>query len=140
MDVEIKLDCDGVEWDRVRSILKSVGMGHYTPEMHRRAFEASYVKVFVLHSSRLIGFGRAISDGAYQAAVYDCAVAEEFQGEGIGRLIMEEIMGCISHCNTILYASPGKEGFYLKHGFRKLKTGMGRFIRQDVMQKSGFTH
>ncbi len=139
MDIEIKTDCTGVQWEDVREILKSVGMGHYTPEMHRQAFEASFAKVFVFDAGRLIGFGRAISDGAYQAAVYDCAVVEEFQGKGIGRRIMEEIMGRISHCNTILYASPGKEGFYRKHGFRNLRTGMGRFIREDVMRQRGFT-
>ena len=119
----------------VRTILKSVGMGHYAPEMHRRAFEASYATVFVYDSGRLIGFGRAISDGAYQAAVYDCAVVEEYQGKGIGKMIMEEVMGRISHCNTILYASPGKEGFYQKYGVRC----MGRFVRGDVMQERGFT-
>jgi len=30
----------------------------------------------------LAGFGRAISDGVYQAAVYDCAVVEEHQAKG----------------------------------------------------------
>jgi len=139
MDFVLKRDCTGVEWDAVRSILKSVGMGHHAPEAHRRAFEASYAKVFVYTDGRLIGFGRAISDGQYQAAVYDCAVLEDFQGKGIGRLIMEEIMGRISHCNTILYASPGKEGFYGKHGFRRLKTGMGRFLHDDGMRERGFT-
>ena len=139
MDIEITQDCAGVDWGDVRAILKSVGMGHYPPEMHRRAFEASYVSVFVYDAGRLIGFGRAISDGAYQAAVYDCAVVKAFQGKGIGRLIMDEIMGRVSHCNTILYASPGKEGFYRKHGFRILKTGMGRFIHKDTMQERGFT-
>lgn len=139
MKIELKGDCAGVEWERVRAILKSVGMGHYEPEMHRQAFEASYSTVFAYDSGRLIGFGRAISDGQYQAAIYDCAVLSEYQGKGIGRLIMEEIMGRIAHCNTILYASPGKEGFYQKHGFRRLKTGMGRFIHEDAMRDRGFT-
>jgi hypothetical protein len=42
-------------------------------------------------------------------------------------------------CNVILYASPGKEGFYEKHGLRKMKTGMARFTNADRMKTRGFT-
>jgi predicted N-acetyltransferase YhbS len=87
----------------------------------------------------LIGFGRAISDGAYQAAIYDCAVLAEYQGEGIGTKIMQNILPRVSHCNVILYSSPGKEGFYQKHGFRKMKTGMALFSKKVSMKERGFT-
>ena len=53
--------------------------------------------------------------------------------------IMDVILDRISHCNMILYASPGKEGFYQKFGFRRLKTGMGRFIHDVAMRDKGFT-
>ena len=139
MDVSIKHDCSGVDWQTVSDILKSVGMAHYEPELHRKAFEASHTTVFLYHADRLIGFGRAISDGAYQAAVYDCAVVEEFQDKGFGTMIMKHILSRISQCNIILYASPGKEGFYEKHGFRKMKTGMARFIKSESMRERGFT-
>ena len=104
-----------------------------------RAFEASHTTVFVYHADRLIGFGRAISDGVYQAAIYDCAVLPEFQGKGIGTTIMKNILLRISHCNIILYASPGKEGFYQTHGFRKMKTGMAIFKKAGAMREGGFT-
>ena len=45
----------------------------------------------------------------------------------------------ISHCNVILYATPGKEGFYEKSGFRRMKTGMARFIKDASMRERGFT-
>lgn len=122
MEVDVKQDCAGVDWKTVSETLKYVGMAYYEPDVHRRAFEASHTTVFVYHADRLIGFGRAISDGAYQAAIYDCAVITEFQGKGIGSTIMKNILPRISHCNVILYATPGKEGFYQTHGFRKMKT------------------
>jgi len=62
--------------------------------------------VFIFDSDQLIGFGRAISDGAYQAAIYDIVVLPEYQKQGIGRLIMERILQKISNCNTILYVNP----------------------------------
>lgn len=135
MEVDIKHDCADVEWKTVSETLKTVGMAYYEPDVHRRAFEASHTTVFVYHADRLIGFGRAISDGTYQAAVYDCAVLPEFQGKGIGKTIMNNILSRISQCNVILYATPGKEGFYQKHGFRKMKTGMAVFTTPQAMEK-----
>ena len=114
-------------------------MAYHDPDVHRTAFEASYVTVFVYHGDRLLGFGRAISDGAYQAAIYDCAVVPEYQRRGIGTIIVKNIMQPISHCNVILYASPGKEGFYQKYGFRKMLTGMARFRNPISMAERGFT-
>ena len=139
MEVDVKQDCAGVNWKTVSETLKTVGMAYYDPDVHKRAFEASHTTGFVYHADRLIGFGRAISDGAYQAAVYDCAVLPEFQGQGLGKQIMDDILSRVSHCNVILYASPGKEGFYQKHGFRKMKTGMAHFKKSAAMRDRGFT-
>lgn len=139
MEVDIELSCHGVDWSAVRETLKCVGMGHHEPDEHRRAFEASHTTVFAYHRGRMIGFGRAISDGVYQAAVYDCAVLPEFQGRGVGARILESIMLRISHCNAILYATPGKEGFYEKFNFRRMKTGMARFKKDASMRERGFT-
>ena len=139
MDIEVRLDCSNVDWETVSDTLKIVEMGYYEPKVHKKAFKNSYVTVFVYHDNQMIGFGRAISDGAYQAAIYDCAVVPEFQGKGIGRIIMNNILSKVSHCNLILYASPGKEGFYQKHEFRKMKTGMARFIKSEPMRERGFT-
>ena len=139
MEIKIKNDCVGVSWKTVSETLKSVGMAYHEPETHRTAFEASHTTVFVYHVGHLIGFGRAISDGAYQAAVYDCAVLPEFQGKGIEKMIMNNILSRLPDCNVILYASPGKEGFYQKLGFRKMKTGMACFKESKAMQERGFT-
>ena len=139
MDLNIRTDSKGVDWTTVRDILKRVGMGYQDPDVHKKAFDASYITVFVYHAGQLIGFGRAISDGVYQAAVYDCAVLPEFQGMGIGKTIMNTILSAIPQCNVILYAPPGKEGFYQTLGFRKMKTGMARFIKSDAMKDRGFT-
>jgi len=139
MQFDIKKDCAGVHWQEVAEILKRVGMAFYEPDVHRTAFEASHTTIFIYHAEQLIGFGRAISDGVYQAAVYDCAVIPEFQGKGVGKILINNLMAGISHCNVILYASPGKEGFYQTHGFRKMKTGMALFKNTESMKKRGFT-
>ncbi|WP_419657005.1 GCN5-related N-acetyltransferase [Desulfosarcina variabilis str. Montpellier] len=139
MDVEFKYDCQGVDWQMIADMLARVGMTHFDPQLHRKAFENSAVTVFVYHAKQLIGFGRAISDDAYQAAIYDVVVAPEFQRKGLGNTIIDTILTRLPSCNIILYASPGKEGFYEKHGLRKMKTGMARFTNADRMKARGFT-
>lgn len=139
MKIDIRRDCQDVDFHQVSNILKAVGMTSHDPDAHKKAFEGCHTTVFVYHQSRLIGFGRAISDGVYQAAVYDCAVLPEFQGRGIGKTIMNTILSRLSHCNFILYANPGKEGFYRKLGFRKMKTGMALFLKKEHMKERGFT-
>jgi hypothetical protein len=57
----------------------------------------------------------------------------------IGKTIMTTIMGAIPQCNVILYALPDKEGFYGTLGFRKIKTGMARFLNTDAKRDRGFT-
>jgi len=139
MDINIRYGCSGVDWQRVSQTLERVGMAHHAPEAHREAFEASHTTVFAYRDGQLIGFGRAISDGVYQGAVYDVAVVPEFQGKGIGTLLLKAILGRLEGCNVILYASPGKEGFYRQFGFDKMKTGMARFTNPERMKARGFT-
>ena len=137
-ELDVRYDCATVDWSIVSGMLKSVGMAYHEPDVHRRAFEASHTTVFVFHAETLVGFGRALSDGEYQAAIYDVAVHPETQGKGIGKLIIQAILKHIPNCNVILYASPGKKGFYQKLGFRKMKTGMALFKDPTAMVAKGF--
>lgn len=137
MNISRQFDATGVQWARVPQILEAVGMAFHTPEMHQKAFENSYATVYIFDNEELIGFGRAISDGVYQAAIYDVAVLPTYQGKGIGRMIMHGIFEQCPTCNFILYASPGKEAFYAKENFGKLKTGMGLFKNMERMRHNG---
>ena len=137
--MRIQLDTSNINWDSVVEILNEVKMALYAPEIHKAAFQNSQVVVFVFEDEYLIGFGRAISDGTYQAAVYDVAVRPSSQGKGVGALILDTIVERCRNCNIILYASPGKELFYEKHAFRKMKTGMALFKDAEKMKKKGFT-
>lgn len=138
MNLRIQHNCTNIDWDNVSTILKTVGMAYFEGSMHKKAFENSHTMVFAFDKEKLIGFGRAISDGTYQAAIYDLAVLPEYQGKNVGATILKNILEPIKNCNIILYASPGKETFYEKIGFRKMKTGMALFINNEIMEKKGF--
>jgi len=135
--LNIQENCEDIDWMEVRHCLRTVDMAYRDPELHRQAFNNSYAVVFLREGKRLIGFGRAISDGAYQAAVYDVAVLPPYQRQGLGTLIMERLLVRLADCNVILYANPGREDFYLKLGFRPLLTGMGKFLKPAVLKARG---
>jgi len=138
MELRIKDETTNIVWDNVVDILQRAGMANYSAEVHQRAFNTSHSVVFVFDNETLVAFGRAISDGEYQSAIYDVAVLPEYQGKGIGRLIIQNLVEKTPHCNFILYASPGKETFYEKENFKKMKTGMALFVNSERMQQNGF--
>lgn len=139
MNITLRDSCEETDWPTVVAILKSGGMSHHAPYIHRRAFENSHAAVFAFDGSSLVGFGRVISDGTYQAGIYDVAVSPEYQGREIGAAIVKALLEKVHGCNVILYASPGKEPFYEKQGFRRLKTGMALFCDPEKMASKGFT-
>jgi len=135
MKLKITTDCSGIDWQTIADSLKKVGMAYHDSEVHKRAFEASHTTVFIYEDSHLIGFGRVISDGEYQGAIYDVAVLPEAQRKGVGKLIIQTILDRLPNCNLILYATPGMESFYKGLGFRLMKTGMAVFTTPQAMDK-----
>lgn len=137
MNVKIQRNCENINWNDVQNILKNVGMSYVDINTHKISFENSYTVVFVFADDTLIGFGRALSDGVRSSSIYDVAVLPEYQGKGIGKLIIENIIKNTPNCNFILYASPGKESFYKSLGFYKLNTGMGYFFDLEKAKSKG---
>ena len=137
MKLNIKQNCSNVDWNLIPKILELGGMGFHEASVHQKAFENSASVIFAFDVDKLIGFGRAISDEVYQAAIYDVAVLPDYQGRAIGRLIIETIVKSLPGCNFILYATPGKDKFYEKLNFRKMKTAMGLFVNAERMQNKG---
>ncbi|MGH8284356.1 MAG: GNAT family N-acetyltransferase, partial [Steroidobacteraceae bacterium] len=62
----------------------------------------------------------------------DIAVHPDFQGHGLGKAIIGKLKDLSAgHRKIILYANPGKEGFYKKLGFMRMRTAMAIFQNQD---------
>lgn len=139
MAYRIQENCRGIDWDIVYEILTSARMATHPPEQVRLAFENSYRVVFVFEGELLIGYGRAISDGAYEAAIYDVAVRPEYRRKGIGKLVVTTIQEGLPGMDTIFFAMPGVENFYRSMGYAKMLTGMAKFVRAEIMREKGFT-
>lgn len=80
----------------------------------------------------LIGVGRALADELDCSYICDIADHPEHQGNDPGKAIVKKLVALSEgHNKTILYANPGKEEFYNKLGFKKMKTVMAIFIDQE---------
>jgi aralkylamine N-acetyltransferase len=137
--ISLKFNTGGIDWGRAAKLFRRAPLGIRDPNQLRRAFENSAVTCFAFHGHRLVAAARALSDGEYQAAVYDMVVLPEYQGRGIGRRVMTAIHRRLPVRTTILYAVPGKEVFYQKLGYRKMRTAMARRTEDiEVFREQGY--
>ena len=131
---------DGIDWDTAVEVFRRAPLGAQKrdPEKLKRAFHASYAVVYAFDTDKLIGLCRALCDGEYQAAVYDAVLLPEYQGRGIGKTMIQKLCSQLPVDNIILYAVPGREGFYRSCGFRKLRTAMARLNQFMSKPESGY--
>lgn len=126
MHIEFKYEADNIDWAEAADLFRRAPLGTRDPEKLRRACQNSYAVCFAFESEKLIGMGRAISDGEYQAAIYDVVLLPEYQGKGFGSRIMRNLYERLPVETVILYAAPGKESFYKKLGYSRMLTAMAR--------------
>ena len=92
IDYEIKTDNDGIDFEEVAEILHFHGLSDLDTETQKKVFLNSYAVVYLISEGKIIGLGRAISDGVCQAAIYNIAVRDEYRGNGLGKVIVDEIL------------------------------------------------
>ncbi len=117
-----------VDWSELEALYRAAPLGNKTAAMLQTVFENSRFRWFVRDGGRLVGAGRALADGADCAYVCDVAVLPRYQGAGLGKALVSRLVDdCKDHRKILLYAVPGKEGFYRKLGFLRLLTAMAIF-------------
>ena len=118
---------DGVDWDVLADIYARAPLAVRSAAEIKRAFANSYLCCFAWVDGQLVGAARATSDGVFYATVLDVAVDPGFQGAGIGRKMMHELLRRLPVQKVYLTTVPGKEGFYEKLGFLHQTNAMGLF-------------
>ncbi|MFZ5450980.1 MAG: GNAT family N-acetyltransferase [Thermodesulfobacteriota bacterium] len=129
-----------IDWDAAAGVFARAPLGkrRRDPQGLQRAFAASYAVVYVFDGDKLIGLGRALCDGEYQAAIYDVVLLPEYQGKGLGKELMARLCEQLPVGNIVLYAVPGREGFYQKCGFQKMRTAMAILNPSMSNPESGY--
>jgi ribosomal protein S18 acetylase RimI-like enzyme len=117
------------EKDQFFSLFESTGWNkkyRLEAEQLHQALQHSWYSVSAYDGDRLVGFGRVLSDGILHALVVELIILPDYQGEGIGRHILNEL---VTMCKSSgirdiqLFCAKGKIGFYEKQGFVKRPDG-----------------
>jgi GNAT superfamily N-acetyltransferase len=137
MDIELSEEIETVSWQELATVIELAPLGKRDIAKLETAFRNSEMRCFAYHQGKLIGAGRGISDGALRAAIYDMVVLPEYQGQGIGTMIMNFLLARANAEIIMLFANPGKEPFYDRFGFRRMKTAMAIMDRVEFRQRQG---
>ena len=82
--------------------------------------------VIALDGERLVGFARALCDGVSNGYIGTVAVAEDHRGRGIGRELVNRLMGPDPEITWVLRAGRGSGEFWKKMGFEASAVAMER--------------
>ncbi|WPU64724.1 GNAT family N-acetyltransferase [Peredibacter starrii] len=84
-----------------------------------RSMKGSAVIVTAWHNNRLIGYSNAISDFSWVGHISQLAVDPEYQGQGIGRNLVEKIKQTLGdEVSLMVHSSEVAKDFYRAIGFK----------------------
>lgn len=136
MKISLSNCIENVEWSRMKDIYHSVGWTNHNEETIKKVFQSSNVVAIAYDEDNIVGFGRALSDGVFNAAIYDVVIDKDYQNKGIGQQIIESLLAQLKNISCVhLVSTAGNEEFYRKAGFRKMKTGMARYLNPSLAEE-----
>lgn len=121
MNIELKHSLTVKEYNALR---KSVNWKELPEAQAERGLSNTYYLTAAVIDGQAVGMARLISDGGYVAYLADVVVNQDYQGLGIGKLILNDMLDYIKNTLSqgdqvmvVLVAAKGKEDFYTKYGF-----------------------
>jgi ribosomal protein S18 acetylase RimI-like enzyme len=111
-------DTHEIDLDQLTGLLNTVGWHRRTSDRVRLAqlVSGSLWVVSAWEGNQLVGFARAISDGAFNAYISTVAVLPAYQRRGIGRELIHRLVEGRDGIQFVLHANERAYGFYLRLG------------------------
>jgi GNAT superfamily N-acetyltransferase len=104
----------------------------------QQAFINSQVVASIWQNDRPIAIGRAISDFKMYSGIYDVVVDPLFQKQGLGKIIMQNLLERLQGTCVFLTSTFGNEQFYKNLGFRFHKSALALY--PERMQNTPYLH
>ncbi|HJS50938.1 MAG TPA: GNAT family N-acetyltransferase [Pyrinomonadaceae bacterium] len=95
-------------------------------ERFQRMIENANRTVVAVDGDRIVGFARALCDGASNGYIGTVAVAEDKRIQGIGREMVRRLIGDDPNITWVLRAGRGSEEFWQRMGFEHSTVAMER--------------
>lgn len=140
MNIIFQFDCENIDWERAALVMRESPLADRTPEDIRKAFEGSQVVVFAMEESYIVAMGRALTDGHCQGVIYDMCVHPKYQRQGLGSMVLDQLLKRLPKESNMLFAVPGRESFYEFFGFDKMHTAMIKLSddKRERMRAQGY--
>ncbi|NIF34047.1 GNAT family N-acetyltransferase [Enterobacter sp. Cy-643] len=93
-------------------------------EAARKGLPGSCYGVHIEYFGRVVGMGRIVGDGALNFEIVDIAVDPDYQGQGLGRAVMESLMAWLEqHAPDGAYITLVADvpELYEKFGFKSVR-------------------
>jgi ribosomal protein S18 acetylase RimI-like enzyme len=122
------------DYDKVRQLLIDVGWQERVQDTSRfeKMMRGASRNVVAFEGERVIGFARALFDGASNGYISTVAVATDKQRQGIGEELVRRLMDVEEprKITWVLRSGRGSDGFWEKMGFKKSEIAMEK-VREE---------
>jgi predicted GNAT family N-acyltransferase len=98
-------------WAKKRSVIRV-----------RYLLERTDTYVTIRDGGKLIGYGRALTDGFFRALIDDIIIDRKYQKRGLGGQIVNELLNSLADVEEVfLNTGEHLEEFYTRYGFKRAK-------------------
>lgn len=117
------------------ALRKQAGLSPRSEQGIKIGLGNSLFGVSLYAGDELIGMGRVIGDGGCFLQIVDIAVRPDYQGQGLGKFIMDELINYLKRETPVdayvsLIADQPADKLYLKYGFRyTAPDSLGMYLR-----------
>ena len=119
-----RIECRKIRVEEYQKLRNTTSWNSFEDELVKKALDADLFSVCLFDGDKIIGMGRVIGDGVIYFYIQDVIVLPEYQGKGVGKLIMEKLENFINQTannNSFigLMAAENVKGFYTRFGYKE---------------------
>ena len=114
------------DYEKIRRFLSENGWEKRVADAakFRKMMENASRTIVAFEGERVVGFARALCDEVSNGYIGTVAVAEDFRKKGIGRGLVERLIGDYPEITRVLRAGRGSAEFWEKMDFSVSETAM----------------
>ena len=88
----------------------------------KKCLANSDVVVSLWVGNKIVGFGRALTDGIYRGVLWDIVIDQNYQGKGFGKLIVKSLLASkkIQNTKKLYLMTTNKKLFYSQLEFKEV--------------------